>query len=343
MSKSQGDFKGLLALFLTVFIAVGVVAAVYITTPRNATEQVLNNEAAPADKMDNKPVFLLVDENGARLVGQDGIRTLKWPEDVKLLNQPLSTLSGRSIASGERVYLTTEFARAPASDGIRSPDGRRFARPDQAKPDETGVINVRFGDNVQTIVLRLPNGLGVRDAQTLGWWDDGTLAVVGFATDSRAVFAVSLNESLREVAPIPDSAGALEMQNGQVWYVTLQAGEGLESPPGPPSVLRRVNLEGEQTAVLEETDNVIAQYRTSIDGKLFFNTYDGELFYINKTKSPMGNGVPLEILPDGRLLMKRDMQMLVKDPVTGQEDMVMQLPENGGAVFAIKPGLVSND
>ncbi|MFH1704939.1 MAG: hypothetical protein ABH861_03105 [Patescibacteria group bacterium] len=336
MRKLFGDIKGLLALFLTVFIVLGVVAAAYVTAPKSAPKDLPKNEPALVVEEDIKPIFLLVDDSGARLVGSDGIKALKWPDDVKLLNQPLSTMSGRDIRSGERIYLATDFVRAPVTDGIHSPDGRRSLHPYQAKPDGTGMVEVRLGDSSQTLVLRLSNGRGVRDARPLGWWDDETLAVVGFATSTRAVFAVSLSESLRVVAPIPDDAGGLEMQNGQVWYVTLQPGEGLESPPGPPSILHRITLDGEGTDVVEEKDTVIAQYRTSVDGKVVYNTYDGGLFYLNNTKIPMGEGVPLDILYDGRVLMKRDLQLMVKDPETGQEDMVMQLPENGGAVFAIQ-------
>lgn len=340
MRKLFSEIKGLLALFLTVFIVLGVVAAAYVAVSKSVPRDSLKNEPAPVAEEDIKPFFLLVDDSGARLVGSDGIRTLKWPEDVKLLNQPLSTMSGRDIRSGERVYLATDFVRVPVAEGIRSPDGRRSLHPYQAKPDGTGMVEVRLGDSSQTLVLRLSNGRGVRDARPLGWWDDETLAVVGFATSSRAVFAVSLNESLRVVASIPDDAGGLEMQNGQAWYITLQPGEGLESPPGPPSSLHRITLDGERADVLEEKDNVIAQYRTSLDGKVAYNTYDGELFYLSNIKTPLGKGVPLEMLSDGRMLMKRDLQLLVKDPETGQEDMVMQLPETGGAVFAIKPGVV---
>ncbi|MBU1032809.1 MAG: hypothetical protein ABH820_02570 [Patescibacteria group bacterium] len=287
---------------------------------------------------------LMVDDQGARIFVNGSSRELTWPDDIKLLGQPLSTLQGRDTQTGEPVYLTTDFKRAPTSLGMRSPDGRRTLHPAQPKEDGTGIFEIGYGDDKQSIVVRTANGQGVKDVLPIGWWDSETVALLGLSTSSRAIFAVNLTGGVRQVANFPDTAERAIAWSGNVWYVTATLGQGLEDPLGPPSELHQVSFDGTYDLLSKESGRVIQYFVPSPNLQVAYQTEDGQITLArfkelgedeDRPSLPQGQGMPLGFLDEFRLVVRKGDQLLIKDIITGREDAIADLSSTEGAVFML--------
>jgi len=343
MKKVPPKSKGYLALFATILVVAGVVAVAYVAAPQNPSKPPVALIPESPTSTAPGPRLLIVDGLGARFVIDGKERPAKWPDDTAILGTPLSTLEGRDVLTGEPAYLLPEFVRATSSAGLRSPDSRRSLYPAPARKDGAGAIEYRYGTESRTYVLRLSNGKAVSNVVPIGWWDSDTMAATGYVTTSRIVFAITLTGETMPVATLPDTINAVRAEQNAVWYVAVQPGEGLESAPSPPSALHRVTQDGKDATVVEEPDRVILNYiDTLISPEWFrvaYQTDDGHGVAISEhgDRVPIGLGMPLAFLDDGRLLLLRGESLLVKDPSTGKEEQVANAPGDDGAVFILPP------
>lgn len=331
---------------LATFLVVGGVAAIaYLNPNNNSASGPISETDKSANSVEVKSLsIVLVNEKNARLFFNGADKILSWPEDVKLLGQPLSTLEGRDLSSGERAYLKEGFTLTDAAFGIRSPDGRRTLHPAPPKADGAGAFEVRFGLDRQIIAVRLPSGQGVKDVRPLGWWDSQTVAVAGLTTSSRAIFSVGLSGGTRQVAFLPDTAEQLAAYYGKVWYITANTNQGLEQSPAPPSELHQISFDGTDNLLSRETSRVIVRYAPSIDSQVAYLTDDGQtisanrggvVYDLNTPNYPVGPGVPLGFADQTRLIFKKDQKMWLKDLITGQEDFIADLTSAKGAIFIL--------
>jgi hypothetical protein len=340
MKKPLSRPNSFLALFATFLVVGGVVFVAVLASPKIAPESPLPGLVpAPVDAPSATSVRLvLVTSRGATLVAQGASKALSWPDDVKLLGESLSQLEGADALTGERVYLTNGFVRATSS-GIHSPDGRRSLHPSPGQADGTDSVEVRLGSERQRFVLRLPNGRGVRGAMPLGWWDDETIAVAGRTTTTLVAYAISLTGEVMPVAVLPDTAEHFSLRDGALWYVTAEPGEGLESPPGPPSSLHRVERSGKDERVADEPERVVTAYvarghrfgYATDDGTMTVRMGSSDLAY------PAGGGTPLLMPDETHLVIRRDNALILKDVITGREDTLLSRIENGTMVFDLPP------
>jgi hypothetical protein len=338
MKKPQRRTTGLLALLATFLVVGGVVMVAMLATPKLDP----NTKLSP---LAQRPVstpeatttgMLVVDAAGARLLQDGESRTLSWPEDVKRLGAPISQLEGVDALTGERVYLTSGFAKE-SSAGIHSPDGRRSAHPAPSKADGTGSIEIRLGSDRRTVVLRVPNGGGVKDVILVGWWDDETIAFTGRTTSTRMVYAATLMGSVAPVAPIPDTADRLSMREGMLWYVTAEPGEGLESPFVPPSELHRVSRSGLDERLVRSEAQVVMTY--TLRGKHIAYELQDESMMLHTDsalpEAPLGTGIPLMFRDAAHLVIQRNGDVISKDVVTGREEMLFHVSESGTMIFSL--------
>jgi hypothetical protein len=332
--------------FATILVVGGVVAIAYLYPNQNPAPGPILPADQTASLTEVKPLsIVLVNEGRARLFFNGEDKVLSWPEDIKLLGQPLSTLEGRDLGSGERAYLQEGFTLTGANFGIRSPDGRRTLHPAPARADGAGAFEVRFGLDQQIIAVRLPGGQGVQDVRPLGWWDSQTVAVMGLASSSRAIFSVGLSGGTRQVALLPDTAEQLAAYYGKVWYVTAERGQGLEQPPAPPSELHQLSFDGTDNLLSRETNRVILHYAPSLDAQVAYLTDDGQTvssnrggvaYDLNVPNYPVGEGVPLGFADKTKLIFKTDQKLWLKDLITGQEDLIIDLASDKGAIFILQ-------
>lgn len=344
MKKTLSRPNGYLALFATFLVVGGVVFAAVLATPAinpDAKPPTLpQTPVATADATSTGGV-LVIGDGKAILHRYEGSSGMTWPDDVKLLGKPLSQFEGADAKTGERVYLAAGFLRA-TSTGIHSPDGRRALFPSPAKADGTGNVEVHLGNERQTVVVRLGNGKGVKDVMPVGWWDSDSLAVTGRVTSTRMLFAVTLAGEVSPIVSIPDAANGLLAQGGNVWYVTLEPGEGLESPPGPPSELHRVSRDGDDIRLSVETKNVITAY-VPFGDTVAYQKDSGEFFVISPLSSldtgniPLGDGTPLLFIDPTHVVIRKSGKLLRKEVFTGLEETILDtIPENA-SVYVVPP------
>lgn len=344
MKKPLSRPNGYLALFATFLVVGGVVFASILATPTinpDAKPGVLPQPPVVTASPTGTGEVLVVSQEGAMLYAHEGSQKLSWPDDVKLLKRSLSQFEGADAKTGERVYLASGFVRA-TSTGIHSPDGRRGLFPSPAKADGTGSVEVRLGSETQTIVTRLGNGKGIKDVMPLGWWDSDSIAITGRVTSTRMVFAVTLAGVVTPIAPIPDVASGLSIEGGNVWYVTLEPGQGLESPPGPPSELHLILRDGADQRVVLETKNVITRYVTS-GQTVAYQMDSGELSVISplssssQSKIPQGDGTPLLFIDWTHLVLRKDGKLFKRNVITGLEETILDSIPEDASVFVIPP------
>lgn len=344
MKKAPPKPKGYLALFATILVVAGVVAVAFVAAPRK-TAQPPKTDGKPqqATSTASGPALLIADGLGARFVIDGKERPAKWPYDTNLLGQPLSTLVGRHVLTGEPAYFLPEFVLATSSAGIRSPDGRRSLHSAPARRDGAGAVEVRYGSESHTYVLRLANGRAVKDVNPIGWWDSETMAATGYVTTTRILFSVNLSGVVEQIAVLPDTINFIRAENGSVRYVEVRPGEGLESEPRPPSSLHRVSRDGTEEVVAEESDRIILGYVTKepqgISGTrgIAYQTDDGRAISIGEdghTKD-LGSGMPLGFTDDSRVVLKRGAELIAVYDMTGEEWRVADAPGDDGAVFVI--------
>ncbi|MEO5927104.1 MAG: hypothetical protein ABIO72_00350 [Patescibacteria group bacterium] len=341
MKKTLSRPNGYLALFATFLVVGGVVFAAVLATPTiNPDSKVPNLPESPVTTATPTSTggILVVDHSGAMLYQKEGSRPLSWPDDVKLLGRALSQMEGVDAKTGEHVYLTTGFVRA-TSTGIHSPDGRRALFPSPARADGTGSVEIRLGNEKQTIVLRV-GSKGVKDVMPLGWWDAETIAVTGRVTSTRMIYAATLAGEVTPIAIIPDNAADFSFEAGSMWYVTLQPGAGLESPPGPPSELHRLSRRDKDVVLATETTHVISVFIPFISSAAY-QTDAGDLTLLSNTdvtEIPLGKGTPLAFIDATHLVIRRDGHLIKKDAITGLEETVLDMIPDGAAVFVV-PGI----
>lgn len=324
---------GLLALFATFLVVGGVAAVAFVAAPRTPVPEQQPPSDAPKKPSLYFPPFLTVD-GSARLITESAERELAWPDDVKFLGQPLSTVKGVEVATGESVELENGFVRS-SSTAVRSPDGRRSAQSATHRQDATGSIEVRYGNDARSYVLRLPDGSGVRDAKPVGWWNDDTVAVFGLSTSTRDVFALSLTGTVRRVAQLPEFIEHVRVEDGAVWYVRVTPGEGLEQPAMPPTELHRVTMDGRDEAVVSEEGDVIARYVVQTPTVLAYQTEKGNLVLVSGGKAEsLGRGTPVLFLNEEHLLILRDGALFMRHL---DESTETPLPTvgSGSAVFPL--------
>lgn len=331
--------QGLLALFATFLVVAGVVFVAILASHDSLDPNM--GEPSPAmiaglTEPTSTTRVLLVDADGTRLFAGGEWTTLSWPDDLKRLGKSLSQLEGIDATTGERVYLENGFVRATSS-GVHSPDGRRALRPSPARSDQAGSVEIWTGNSHETIVLRAADGRGIRESMPIGWWDSETFAVAGRATSTRAIYAVSLSGTVSYVSALPDEAQAISMRDGNVWYVIAQPGEGLETPQAPPSELHRAARNGTDDVIAREDLQVIGPYAVR-DLSSAYVTDDGSITLITNGKmaeTPLGNGIPLVFLDETHLVVRRDNGLIIKDTVTGLEEALAALGEEGALVFPL--------
>lgn len=306
MAKLPSRPTGFLALFATFLVVGGVAAVAFVAAPRTPSGQ----DQKPVPEAQKKaspyfPPFLAVDAS-VRLITDTAERTLAWPDDVKVLGQPLSTVRGVDVGTGEVAVLENGFVRS-TSTAVRSPDGRRSAQSATHRQDATSSIEVRYGNESRSYVLRLSNGSGVRDAKPVGWWDDDTVAVFGLTTSTRDVYALDLTGTVRRVAQLPEFIEHVRVEDGAVWYVRVTPGEGLEQPAMPPTELHRVTPDGRDEAVVSESGEVITGYAILTPALLAYQTEKGGAVLVSDGKAvSLGKGMPLLFLNEEHLLIMRD-------------------------------------
>ncbi|MBU1348905.1 hypothetical protein KJ781_02455 [Patescibacteria group bacterium] len=342
MKKQPPASKGYLALFATFLVVLGVAGVAHLGSQSKdgAGPQGLSFQVATSTVIAG-PSLLIVDGQGSRIIVDGVERPTVWPDDTSLLGTPLSTLVGRKVLTGELAYLLPEFVLATSSAGFRSPDGRRSAHRAPSRQDGTGVVRVRYGNEERTYVLRLADGHAITDVNPIGWWDSETMAVTGFVTSSRLLFAVSLAGDVEHVAFLPDTIDRVRAERGMIRYLRIEPGEGLESAPRPPSSLHSVSRDGMDTVVAEEAERIILRYVESADGVPAYETDDGEGVAGNLGATDrLGRGAPIGFLVDGRVLLVRGAELIAIDLSTGVVARIAEAPGDDGAIFPLLSSVV---
>lgn len=342
MRKILGKSGGAGTLLVTLFIVTGIAVAVFAS--RGKSQKMAPSEqttAKVASIISSDAAVLVVTEEGAHLIQGDRSKRVLWPEDEAFLGQPLATLVGADVMTGERVTLENGFARQPLSVFV-SPDGRRDVRAANRRRDGTSSVEMRYGNQSTIFVLRLPNGTGLRDAKPLGWFDDETIALEGLSTSSRAIFILNLNGRVKHLTNLPAYIEHLSSAEGAVWYVLVSPGAGLEDPSQPPSELKRIGSDGRHETMAVESEKVIGRY---VVGPLAAAYVDGEgeAYVVRATGDlevfSLGQVQPL-LFSGGRLIYRRDRTGVVYDVATKKEAPLLVDMREGAALLALPKGSI---
>lgn len=335
-SQSRQKTNVPLVIFATILVVGGVALVAYVASQsKTLAPTILVPESTSQTPTSSRPTLLVVDATGARIVSDGKERKLVWPADVKLLGQPLSTLTGRAVGDGSSVVLDPEFKIADKKF-FRSPDGRHELLAAKARSDGTGTVDVRYGNDSQSIVTRLSNGTAVRSVIPVGWWNNETAAVTGMVTSSRALFAVPIVGSVTRVAYLSDTYERLTLDHGAAYYVTVTPGEGLEAIDSPPSSMIRVQRNGTVETLATEPNLLIDRLIVNEVGVVAYHAYsEAESKTIIRRSDGQvvqGKGDPLLILEDEQVLSRQDLGNLV-----GNESAVFLLPRaNLDEIFGTK-------
>lgn len=249
-------------------------------------------------------------------------------------------LHGRRISTGEPAYF--DVARAKVMFPVReipSPRAERRASLGAPRTDGALTLNLHHGSSTQTIVARLNDGQAIRDGRLIGWWNETTLAVIGRTSGMPTVYAVPVSAAARVITALPESAERVRMIDGVMWYVVASPGEGLESDLRPPSELRRLVIDGRETSVVRDEDEVIVEYDVTPKDDVVYKTSDDRVYRAVQAGKPsafIGSGALLGATTEGGVLMRREGRLIIRSFDGGErvaEDLGM--PDEDSFIFSI--------
>lgn len=322
-----------LALFTTVIVILGVTGVAVLTSLRStAPSSSSRGLIAPTSTttVASEPELLLVNDSGMTALSLDG-RTehMTSAEFAARVPAPFRPVEGADAANGSpRVFSLDKGSKQPRE--YVSPDRRYVARMGQPKSDGASVIETwQPNEKPQQTALRV-GSLAVREAILFGWGDSKTLLISALSKGVHAVFSVSLGGSVSQLAPLPDTTIWAEGRGAEVWYVTAQPGEGIESDPKPPSELHRVTLKGDDLVVRDD-QRVFMSVVSGKDGRIAYRMDDGVAAFMRigdvSSRAILDKRQPILFLDDGRLVVRDGFDLWVMDPATGAITKIGTLPE----------------
>lgn len=343
MKRSRGSsLSGVLALGVTVFVVMGVSAVAFLTAPSSLKKSmgtVTTSTAQRASTQSSAPRFFVLDAAGVHLLSADGGETPRLLKMPKERNVNLAMLQGIDVATGFPVVMGTSTQPLPSAEK-RSPDEKRVASIAPRRADATSALMIQGGASAQTIVLRLPNGDGIRDAQVLGWWNSQSVAIFGLATSSRALFAADLSGTVRLVAHVPGYIERVRAEKDSVWFVEVTPGPGLEQPDQPPTKLHRLSDRGVDEIVAQEERSVIGSYVVQSRSMWAYQTDDGHVRLVSRDGvRSLGEGTPLLFLDASHLVLRRGNALVVRD-LERMTDYRLPSFSDQAAVFGSSPSVI---
>gem|GEM_PF-1232353 len=347
LGQSEAKTNVPVLLFATFLVVVGILSVALLSSrkmePEVKPEQPASSAAATTSTTTiwTSGTILMVNADSVMVVDPSGrserlARANFWSQ-AKSTKLPAE---GSAAANSSNVYLLAPEQTSGTRETFLSPDRRYVARLGTPKADNAATLEIIQGhESPQIIVLRDRRGQALSDAALLGWLGPRTLAVMAVATSTRGLFAADLNGTLKQIAQLPDNIVYAEVRAGAVWYATAQLGEGLESAPQAPSELHRLTPDGQDTLAARDELQVFQVAVPDDKGHVMYTTDDGQSFYLavgqNGTRKVLGKRRPLGYLPDGKLLLRDNLDLMVFDPESGASNQVTSLPEGEVRVFVI--------
>lgn len=284
-------------LYLGMLVVIAVVLGVFLValTAHEGREALLSDMGDAVEEKDGTPqkpaVHLLVTSwSGAYILNmRDSVRrSIVWPEDVALLGEPLSQISGVDCATGQPSWLNPGFVQA-SSSVFRSPDGRREARLNTEKRSAGNSVLIQYGNSVNSLVLRLRDGRRIIEPRILGWLNKDELILAGQSTSTLTVYSLNLSGDVSRWSYLPPDTMSVGLHEGKVYYVRPAGESDAESLTAGSSVWRAYKDKPHER-LLTEQDRVIEQILFWERG-LVFATEQDELFIFSEDNSkPAGQG-----------------------------------------------------
>ncbi len=338
-----------MVIFATFLVVVGIALDAYFSsqkppaTPLQTTKATASQKTPATPLQATGPALLLQNADAVTILGLDGkTQRLSLADFKSQVAEKYWPTEGSQAANGSVAY----FLAAASSDSRQAflnSDRSYTAALGIAKADGASVIEVAKGsDKAQQLVLRDKNGKPLSDASLLGWLDANSLVVSAVATTTRAAYTLNVDGNVRYLSALPDNVVYEEARAGAIWYATAQLGQGLESEPQGPSELHRVTADGADLKVARDALRVFLVAVPSGADKLMYMMDDGAAYYQTiggqSSRTALGKRRPLAFLPDGRLALRDNYDVVAYDPANGQVSKLGALPEGEVKVF-VAPAL----
>lgn len=336
--KNWGKSNPILAIFATVLVVSGIVAAAYFSShPANEPKNEPQSTQPETALATSTGSLLLINSDSVTVIAQGKTqRYSKQDFSRKFIISALPS-EGSDSANGAKAYLNLK--EGSGADAPLNQDLKTMARLGKPKTDGAPVIDLdQSGVTVSTLVLRDKAGKPLKDARLLGWLDGRTIAFTALASSTRAIYSISVDGVARLLAVLPEVTLNLDGRDGAVWYTTATQGEGLESQPRGPSELHRVSATGENRLLAAELNNVILEvlpYQDTgyayvrDDGAAFFASNDGAL------KRDLGKRKPLAFTADGSIVLREGFDLVLFDLATGSAQKIGTVPEGKVTAFYV--------
>lgn len=323
MSKKQKPSKPEWRLYLGMLVVIAVVLGVFLVAMtafegQNPSEPVVLNDSdgqtADLDKPDG--YLLVAGQSDTFLLNLRNLtkKTITWPDDVALLGEPLSQISGVDCVTGQPAWLDPGFAQA-SSTIFRSPDGRRDAQLNTEKRPVGGSVMIKYGNSLNSLVLRLKDGRRIAEPQILGWLNKDELVLAGKVTSTLAIYTLNLSGGLSRWSYLPSDATSVNLKNGRVYYLRPVGSSDAGSDLILGSAVWMVHEEKPHEEVLKDQDDSIGFFLPWIRG-LVYATEERELFLSAPDNLiSMGKGHPLISLGQDAFLVSDEggLYLLDKD------------------------------
>lgn len=320
MGKKQKLNKIEWRLYLGLAVVIAVVLGVFLValTAYDGREALLSDMGDIVEEKDGTPqkpaVHLLVASGSEAYIlnARDlAKRALVWPEDVALLGEPLSQISGVDCATGQPSWLNPGFVQA-SSSMFRSPDGRREARLNTEKRSAGNSVLIQYGNSVNSLVLRLRDGRRIIDPRILGWLNKDEILLAGKSTSTLTVYSLNLSGDVSRWSYLPPDTMSVGLHEGKVYYVRPVGASDVEPSTGGSSVWRAYKDKPHER-LLTDQDHMIEQVFFWERGLVFAAEQD-ELFIFSADNSkPAGRGRLLLSIGQEGWLVNREGSLYLLD------------------------------
>lgn len=346
MSRRKSSGSGGRVLFATIVVIAGVVGVAWLASNNGSLPGIISATSSTlattssSTHMDQKPAanvpaFAFVNDDSVTLVNPDGSQTRLT--DVAFASQVASSswpVWGASVANGQPATFPPA---AYTSDNV-SPDGRVSAKVQSATDQAADTVVFTEHGTTNRVAVRA-GGLAVRDLTPVGWLDATTMAVAGTAQGVRSIYAVSTGGTVKSIFVMPATAVWMQAADGYIWYADATPGEGIESPPAPPSNLHRIAKDGTDQLLLTLSSHVIQNAEVSADGSRVAFVRDDGTAAVIATANPsvvteLGRMQPVLLTGDG-VLLRSGFAVSYRSFTTGDTTNLGSVPEGGVSAFVL--------
>jgi hypothetical protein len=343
-AKRQGLLRSFFPIIATVFVVWGVILIVRLSPSVSFSKS--NNADTASIISQPKQETVIVIQSGKKLTinrkdGQIQQTTCDLPDGFVTVDRVTNYGISIRSATGGRETLDVSCTAVPSKlvTGIPNSAGTRGAWLGSPKSDGAGVVRISEGNGLEDIILRGKRSQAYKDAEIIGWVDDGHVALSALLGNARHIILVEPSGRVSDLAIVPDEAAGFFVGAGSVWYVTVTPGQGIESGPVGPSDVHRVTLTGEDRVVAHEDADAIesvavcpaeatgtATFFYQVNNHLIQSGSDGK-------RTDLGVARALGWSSDGELIAIRDSELVSIDS-SGVHDL--NIPTDADAVAAWK-------